>query len=358
MIMKRLKFLVCLALTIAILNLAGCGVSHLKASPWQAAARRFLATYELRDGRVVRLDQGGDTVSEGQAYGMLLAQVAGDYGAFHRIWDWTRSHLQLADGLFSFQTNSEGKVTSHNPASDADLLIAWALLRYNGPGAAAVHRDGRRVAHAILAREVSDSKRLFALTAGPWATASPVTINPSYWSLPAMQSLAQLTGRAEWHRLTVDAVSVAGRLSRQGDLLPPNWAELGPARAVQPAPGGWPAQIQYGSDAQRTVVWFAVSCNPRARLLARRWWALLRSHRRSRALALSLSGDVMNTTPSVMSLVAAAAAAKAAGDAAATAQLLRRAVSLQRAYPTYYGGAWVALGLTLLTGAGLGACHP
>jgi len=35
----------------------------------RAAAESFLDRYVEPDGRVVRLDQGGDTVSEGQAYG-------------------------------------------------------------------------------------------------------------------------------------------------------------------------------------------------------------------------------------------------------------------------------------------------
>jgi len=355
MIMKRLMPVVCVALTMVCVSLEGCGAQQ---APWQAAASSFLTNYELRNGRVVRLDQGGDTVSEGQAYGMLLAEVAGDYGAFHRIWGWTRDHLQLPDGLFSFQTDGAGKVTGQNPASDADLLIAWALLRYNGPGAAVIHHDGRRVARAILAHEVvSDSGRVLALTAGPWARVSPVSIDPSYWSLSAMQSLARLTGRAEWHRLAVDSVSVAAKLSRGGDLLPPNWADLGPADAVRPSPGGYPPQIQYGPDAQRTVVWFATSCDPRARLLAKQWWKLLRSRLRSQALTLSLNGDVMDPTRTAMSLVASAAAAQAAGNDAASARLLRRALALQRSNPTYYGGAWVALGLTMLTGNGLGACN-
>jgi endo-1,4-beta-D-glucanase Y len=74
---------------------------------------------------------------------MLLAEVAGDQAAFGRIWAWTRDHLQRPDGLFAFHTNAAGQVISPEPASDADLLIAWALLRYSGPSAAARHRAGR-----------------------------------------------------------------------------------------------------------------------------------------------------------------------------------------------------------------------
>src|SRR5258708_36366224 len=48
----------------------------------QQAAARFLSTYVRPEGRVVRLYQGRDTESEGQACGMLLAQALGKYSAF------------------------------------------------------------------------------------------------------------------------------------------------------------------------------------------------------------------------------------------------------------------------------------
>ena len=51
-----------------------------------AAAQHFLDRYVDPDGRVVRIDQGGDTVGEGQAYGMLLAAAIGDSHRFDTIW--------------------------------------------------------------------------------------------------------------------------------------------------------------------------------------------------------------------------------------------------------------------------------
>jgi endoglucanase len=362
--MRRIRAVVSLAVAVACTALAtgitSCGAPS---SMQQAAASRFLAKYARPDGRVVRLDQGRDTVSEGQAYGMLLAEVAGDYDAFQRIWLWTHHHLQHRDGLFSFHTNAAGKVIGPHPASDADLLIAWALLRYSGPRAAVWHRAGRRVAHAILAYEVASGPGdMLVLTAGPWADGSPAgsTVNPSYWSLPAMESLAGLTGNDAWHRLAAHAVALAGQLSKNGRLLPPDWAMLDSAGAVrpEPAPDGSEPQVQYGPDAARTVIWFAASCDPRARALAGQWWPLLRPRARSRALALGLNGEVMTGTPTPLSLVASAAAAKSAGDGGAAANLLRKAIAEQRAYPTYYGGAWAALGLALLTdGGALSGCH-
>jgi endoglucanase len=335
---------------------AGCGGAATATSPQQQAAARFLAKYARSDGRVVRLDQGGDTVSEGQAYGMLLAEVAGDDAAFRRIWGWTHDHLRLHNGLFAFHANAACKVVSQHAASDADLLIAWALLRYHGPSAGSMHGAGRQVAAAILAHEVTTGPGgTPILAAGPWATGRPASLDPSYWSLQALQGIAQATGGQQWRRLAAGTVALTRQLTRNGRLLPPDWTAAGVLRG-EPAPDGSQPQTQYGLDAQRVVVWFAASCNKQARALAARWWPLLRPGGRAQAIALRPGGTVLDATPSVLPLVAAAAAAKAAGDGAASQRLLRQAAAAQRSHPAYYGGAWQALGAALLSGGSLGAC--
>ena len=161
----------------------------------EQATTGFLSRYVQPDGRVVRLDQGRDTVSEGQAYGMLLAEALGEDGVFDQIWKWTRDHLQLSDGLFAFHANPAGHVISPEPASDADLLIAWALLRYRGPGAAGWHLDGHRVADAILAHEV---------VSGPWRDAGPDRGALGSWTArnprPQLLVPARIPGPRATHR--------------------------------------------------------------------------------------------------------------------------------------------------------------
>jgi endoglucanase len=322
-------------------------------------ATAFLATYVRPDGRVTRSDQGNDTVSEGQAYGLLLAEATGRTDLAQRIWRWSQAHLQLGDGLFAYHANAAGQVLSPDPASDADVLIAWALLRYRGSGADALHRAGRQVAEAVLANEVTDEPGgVPVLTAGPWATGRPATLNPSYWSLPAFTGLARLTGEHEWQQLADSAVRLTRRLTDGGRLLPPDWAGLtedGRVLAV-PAPDGSQRVPQYGLDAQRTVAWFASSCDPQTRALAARWWGLLRPLTRSRALSLQLDGTALDSTRAVLPLVAAATAAHAAGDNAAGATLSRLADEQQRQHPGYYGGAWAALGSALIETQVLSGC--
>ena len=101
---------------------------------------------------------------------------------------------------------------------------------------------------------------------------------------------------------------------------------------------------------------YAASCDSRARGLAAHWWALLRSGDRAKAQALSPDGSVLDPAPAPLPLVAAAAAAQAAGHQAAARRLLRQADAQQRKGPTYYGGAWVALGNALLSGALASPC--
>lgn len=333
----------------------GCGNSIAPAAPASTeavrAARAFLDRYVTPDGRVVRHDQGGDTVAEGQSYGLVLAQVAGDQQAFDRIWAWTNAHLRRPDGLLADRW-ANGAVVDDESASDADLLTAWALLRTGG----AYRGDGERLAAAMLNEEVVRLPAGPVLAAGKWATGEPATLNPSYWALGIMRDLAARTGDLQWSALADTAVLTVRELTGGGVTLPPDWARVDHGRvSATPAPSGQVPDVRYSLDAQRVAVWFATSSNTApgsgepASALAARWWTLLRDPSRSAAIALSPNGTVLDGGPLPLPLVASAAAAAAAGDTAARDRLLARAGALDRSKPSYYGSAWVALGHALLT---------
>jgi endoglucanase len=316
----------------------------------QAAARSFLARYVKPDGRVVRTDQGGDTVSEGQSYALLLAQVAGDEKTFARVWQWTKSHLMRGDGLLAYRADAH-RVQDSMPATDADLVTAWALSRAQGPGAAGYHAAGLRMANAVLAHETARGKAT-TLTAGPWATGNPITVNPSYFAFPAMDRLG---GR--WHAVRARSLALVRDVTSGGRLLPPDWVRIdGNSARPTPAPDGKVPDVRYSLDAQRTVIWLAASCDPGARRLAAGWWPTLSRTGRDAAIALDPHGGVRVRTPHVLPLVATAAAAAAAGRAPERDVLLAKADARNAAHPTYYGAAWVALGRALLTTGSLGGC--
>jgi endo-1,4-beta-D-glucanase Y len=79
-------------------------------------------------------------------------------------------------------------------ASDADVLAAYALLRYDGPDAEQLHDDGETLAHAVLEYELrQDAEGQPVLAAGPWAV-EPGIVNPSYLMASVFTDLADLTG--------------------------------------------------------------------------------------------------------------------------------------------------------------------
>jgi endo-1,4-beta-D-glucanase Y len=319
--------------------LSACGASTAApGASHDGAARRFLSHYALRDGRVVRLDQGGDTVSEGQAYGMLIAAAVGDRTAFARIWRWTKAKLGRPDGLFAWHW-AGGRVVDPQAASDADLEIARALLvagcRFGDPS---LRRQGIGVGRAVLTHDTARRGRQLILAAGPWATGSPVTVNPSYLDPALLDALGRLTGDRRFGEL---ADGTAGAIAAVSHPLPPDWATVDDQGAVTPSgPPGRRVPATYGFDAPRAIVWSAVASRAVGRRLAARAWPALKARATGEPLAA----------------VAAAAAATAAGDRSARDRLLARADQLQAASPTYYGTAWAALGRLLLTSDRLSIC--
>ncbi len=104
----------------------------MKAAPPHAAEPNFAdwaGTY-LSGGRVIDWQQDGVSHSEGQGWGLLLAQAAGARDAFERIEAWTAANLAVRqDRLMAWRRRpGDGGIDWRN-ATDGDLFRAWALLR-------------------------------------------------------------------------------------------------------------------------------------------------------------------------------------------------------------------------------------
>jgi hypothetical protein len=332
------------------------------------AAESFFSRYVEPGGRVNRTDQGSDTVSEGQAYAMLLAVALDDKSRFDRVWRWTRENLQQSDGLLAYHW-SNGHVDSTEPATDADLDAARALVlagkRFSSDDYV---NAGVRIGDAVLQDETSEVSGLPVLVAGPWARSSTPIVNPSYFSPRAYADLASAHQGSRWDDIAGTSRSIESALTGSG--LPPDWAQVdalvpsgGEASAQAQAiahPGGAAASSSgssgptSGLDAIRLAVRSAESCVPGDRRIAAHLWPL---YRKDPGMATyTLNGRPVGGQSHPASYVAAAAAAKAAGDDDAAQQLLDRAQQADSSQPTYYGAAWVALGRVMLTSSALGSC--
>lgn len=314
------------------------------------AADRFLDRYMQPDGRVVRRDQGGDTVAEGQAYAMLAAVAINDQERFDAAWGWARDELQRSDGLLANRW-ADGRVEDPNPATDADLDAARALLlaerRFGDRRYAA---QGEAIGDAVLAGEtIVDSRTgARALAAGTWARDRRV-VNPSYASPASFRALDQRAEGRAWRGVASTERRTLGALTR-GGRLPPDWGTRsldGRVRATPP-PGRSERPVEYAFDAVRVPIRLAESCAPADRRIAARLWPTLRRTGNAGVLPRRLDGTPSGAIQHASALAGAAGAARAAGDRRAAADLLDRAVRADRADPTYYGAAWAALGKLML----------
>jgi endoglucanase len=214
---------------------------------WAIYKERFISA----EGRVIDRDSDADgiTHTEGQGYGMLLAEAAGDEKEFSRLWTWTNDHLRRPDGLFSWRWQGE-QVADKNNASDGDLLIAWALLR------AATHwqkSDYRAASETIVTnlanREIVRLGEYTVLLPGAtgFQDDTGVVINLSYWLFPAFRDFATAFQQPVWQALSATGYDLL-RKARFGTWrLPPDWLRID-GNGLRPADGFPP---QYGFNAVR-----------------------------------------------------------------------------------------------------------
>ena len=226
--MKLFRIRPCLAL------LAALALAPAQAScdwpDWQGFKRAMLSS----DGRVIDYSTPQQhTVSEGQAYALFFALVAGDRAAFERILQWTENNLAAGDltaRLPAWQWGRLDKggwgVIDANPASDADLWIAYAL------GEAGRLWNVRRyrvlsalVANRVLREETANIPGLgltllpgpvgFAPARGQWR------LNPSYVPLQQMRWLAQADPAPAWQSLVKSSVRLIRETAPRG--YSPDW---------------------------------------------------------------------------------------------------------------------------------------
>ena len=348
-------------------------IAEMREETARIAGQEFLDEYVEPDGRVVRRDEGGDVVSEGQAYGMLIAVAVGDETRFRSMWDWTKTHLRRADGLLAWRW-ADNKVTDINSAADADLDAARSLVlagrRFNAPELA---NDGRRLGVAILETEtvavgtgaarpsdvnppgawVAGSGRI--LVGGNWVKTPPYVVNPGYFSPRAEWELFEASADRRWTDVTRTQRVLGWQLIGTG-MLPPDWAtvsETGHAVPTGPVNGGAP--IRFGLDAARVPVRFAESCDREDRALAGAMRPVLTAPGQVPAFR-NLNGSAASDLQHPVAWVAAAATEQGAGNPDGAVKRLDAAAQLEQRIPSYYGAAWVALGRIMLTTSLLGDC--
>jgi endoglucanase len=290
---------------------------------------------------------------------MLLSVAIDDRERFARAWQWTRANLQRPDRLLASRW-ADGRVVDSDPATDADLDAAHALLlagsRFDEPQ---YRRQALRLADGVLAKETTRADRDPVLVAGPWAQGRPATVNPSYFDPQAFAALERASGDERWSAIDRSSERILAELTETPPALPPDWASLEAGGAAPSANQTSGAAPTYGFDAARVAIRMAGACDAEGRRLAARPWPFLEDEASGELSSeYTLDGQPAGSGEHPVALVGAAAAADAAGDVEARDELLDRAAAADEEAPTYYGAAWVALGGLMLSTDWPGDCRP
>lgn len=184
---------------------------------WHTFRKQFVS----EGGRVIDVTSpNSQTFSEGQAYALFFALVGNDRAGFDTILRWTEDNLcggdltaRLPAWLWGKRKDETWGVIDSNPASDADLWIAYTLGE-----AGRLWQDRRfsALAELISARVLREETATlpglglcllpapvgFSTVPGRWR------LNPSYSPMQVLRRLAQGEQRAMWQQVAESSLKV------------------------------------------------------------------------------------------------------------------------------------------------------
>ena len=219
----------------------------------------------VNDGRVIDGHQNGITHSEGQGYGLLLAQAFGDRRVFKELEEWTERHLAVRqDRLMAWKwvPDPHTNVADWHKATDGDLLRAWALLRAERDSGWSGYREtALAIAHDIAELCLAADPRAPAewlLMPGAEARHSPerVLFNPSYILPRALRELGAAAGEPRLIHAADHGETVLAELAAAGFL--PNWVDVTETGFAKPLEH----DLLWGYDALRIPLYLTWSGQP------------------------------------------------------------------------------------------------
>ncbi len=154
------------------------GQSSEVATMYNNWKQKFVENCGANQARV-RFDNTSETVSEGIAYGMLLAAYAADKNLFDRLWAYYKNFRNV-NGVMHWKINGCNSVANQNGATDAELDAAMALIvaSVQWPNATSPHNyksDGVTLINAIKNHETANDGTFY--NGDMW---HPKCRNPSY----------------------------------------------------------------------------------------------------------------------------------------------------------------------------------
>ena len=224
--------------------------------------RRLYVTGEGANGqlRIRRPEDHDDTVSEGIAYGMLIAAYHGDRAIFDLLLGYARRYFN-GNGLMHWKISSEGRVRGNGGATDADEDIAIALLVAEKQWGSEYGVLAKHIINGIWDAEVEPGTNVLK-PGSAWG--GSLVMNPSYLDPAYYRIFAKVTGNSHWNDVVEKSYRMFESIGKHnnGTGLAPDWMSAG----AGPAKG---QSYDYKYDATRVPFRLARdaawNCEPRAK---------------------------------------------------------------------------------------------
>lgn len=203
------------------------GHAYISYANWK---EKYYDEMDDNTGRVF-FNSADEVVSEGIAYGMLLAAYADDKIVFDRLWLFYKKHSN-SNGIMHWKISAEDHVIGRGGATDAEEDAAMALIaahsQWGEEGNIKYLHDAKKLIDAIMRYEVDPVT--FRLKSGDSWGSSLVT-NPSYLSPAYYRIFAEITGDLNWYKVLETSYAIIEANAHPVTGLVSDWClpEGGPA---------------------------------------------------------------------------------------------------------------------------------
>ncbi len=172
--------------------------------------------------KIIRPENGNDTVSEGIGYGMLIGVYMNDQPMFDTLWTYAKAHPSgKNDGLMTWCIPAgSGSCSGANSATDGDEDIAYALLMASQQWSGGTYSsDAMTMIKNILAHDVSGG-----ILEGGDGFNNTNELDPSYFAPSYYRTFATFDSAdsAAWMALVDKTYAILASASGSYGLVP-NW---------------------------------------------------------------------------------------------------------------------------------------
>jgi endo-1,4-beta-D-glucanase Y len=313
--------------------------------------------------KVIRPENGNDTVSEGIGYGMLIGVFMNDKAMFDLLWAYAKSHFD-GNGLMNWciASGMKNSCGGTGGATDGDEDMAYALLMASKQWSGGTYAsDANTLIGNIMSHEVESGSNVLKPgdNFGGASEMDPSYLAPSYY-----RAFAAATGNSKWMDVLNESYTILAAASGQYGLVP-NWATSSGAGIAGTATDGHGPD--FGYDACRTPFRIAIDYCINGEARAQSYAGLIAGFYASKTTANSLAplvdgytpaGAALDSNPAGMSFIGpGGVAAMAAGNDAFRdlvytslwADTTQGAMQISGVF-SYFNASWGVLSLLEMSG--------